>query len=152
MNKQETDLTTETEQPKGIVRSAKDFMNGVLAPLKGQDVGQLVENFTAEMTLVLEGLSEDQEKLSQESEKLAAQQTVLEQKMLDGFHDADVTAGELRREIAALNSRLDKAEKLIQEKKIKKVEGITGLLRQATWLAGIIVGGWIIVTVIKFFQ
>ena len=142
----------ENEQPKGIVRSAKDFMNGVLSPLKGQDMGQLVESFTAEMTLVAEGLSEDQERLAQETEKLSAQQTELEQRLLDGLHDANVTAEELRREIAALNVRLDKAEKLIQEKKIKKVEGITGLLRQATWLAGIAVGGWIIVTILKFFQ
>ena len=104
------------------------------------------------MTLVAEGLSEDQEKLTRENEKLAAQQTQLEQQMLDGLHDADVTADELRKQLNALEKRLDKAEKLIQDKKVKKVEGFTGLLRQATWLAAVIVGGWIIVTIINFFK
>ena len=33
---------------KGIVRTAKDFMNGVLSPLKGKDMNQMVEEFTAE--------------------------------------------------------------------------------------------------------
>ena len=115
-------------------------------------MGQLVEEFTAEMTLVAEGLSEDQQKLSEENEKLAAQQTLMEQNLLDQLHDAQVTMDEMRSEITTLRGRLDKAEKSIGEKKIKKVEGFTGLLRQATWLAGILVGGWILVTIIKFFQ
>lgn len=150
MNKpDETDLITEQNAPKTIVQSAKDFMNGVLSPLKGKDMGQMVEDFTSEMTLVAEGLSEDQQRLTQESERLSAQQTELEQRMLDGFHDADVTAGEMRREIAALKSRLDKAEKLIQEKKIKKADGITAMLRQATWLVAIGAGAWIVVTIIN---
>jgi uncharacterized protein YukE len=109
MNKpEENELIPEPTDRKTIVQSAKDFMNGVLSPLKGQDVGQLVENFTAEMTLVAEGLSEDQQRLSQQTDRLSAQQTELEQHMLDGFHDADVTADEMRKEIADLRSRLDR--------------------------------------------
>ena len=160
MNQQEnrevetTDLIPEEEagQNKGLMQSAKSFMNGVLAPLKGRDMGQMVEEYTSQMTLVAEGLSEDQEKLARENEKLSAQQTLLEQQVADGLHDAGVTADELRRQISDLGKRLDKAEKLIQEKKVKKVEGFTGLLRQATWLAGIVVGGWIVVTLINLFK
>ena len=151
-NQQDSELIPQEAPPKNIVQSAKDFMSGVLSPLKGKDVGQLVEDFTAEMTLVAEGLSEDQQKLSEENEKLAAQQTLMEQNLLDQLHDAQVTMDEMRSEITTLRGRLDKAEKSIGEKKIKKVEGFTGLLRQATWLAGILVGGWILVTIIKFFQ
>ncbi|MBR1584593.1 MAG: hypothetical protein IJ662_03535 [Clostridia bacterium] len=152
MNEEKNGLIPEEAPPKTIVQSAKDFMNGVLSPLKGKDVGQLVEEFTAEMTLVAEGLSEDQQKLQKESEALAAQQTLMEQNLLDQLHDANVTVGDMQKEIDALRRRLEKAEKSIGEKKIKKVEGFTGLLRQATWLAGIVVGGWIIVTVINFFK
>ena len=73
MNKpEENELIPETADKKTIVQSAKDFMNGVLSPLKGQDIGQLVEDFTAEMTLVAEGLSEDQQKLFQEADRLSA--------------------------------------------------------------------------------
>lgn len=152
MNKpEETDLIPEQTAPKTIVQSAKDFMNGVLSPLKGKDMGQLVEDFTSEMTLVVEGLSEDQQRLSQDTDRLSAQQTELEQRMLDGFHDSDVTAGELRREIAALKNRLEKAEKQLQDKKeqkLKRTDGLLAILRQATWLVAIASGAWIIVTVI----
>ena len=152
MSEEKKELSVEEAPSKTLVQSAKDFMSGVLSPLKGKDVGQLAEEFTAEMTLVAEGLSEDQQKLSEENEKLAAQQTLMEQNLLDQLHDAQVTMDEMRSEITTLRGRLDKAEKSIGEKKIKKVEGFTGLLRQATWLAGILVGGWILVTIIKFFQ
>ena len=152
MSEEKKEISVEEAPSKTLVQSAKDFMSGVLSPLKGKDVGQLVEEFTAEMTLVAEGLSEDQQKLSEENEKLAAQQTLMEQNLLDQLHDAQVSMDEMRSEITTLRGRLDKAEKSIGEKKIKKVEGFTGLLRQATWLAGILVGGWILVTIIKFFQ
>ena len=150
MHKQdETDLIQEPAAPKNIITSAKDFMNGVLSPLKGKDVGQMVEEFTSEMTLVAEGLSEDQQRLSQQTERLSAQQTELEQRMLDGFHDTDVTAKEMSREIDSLRSRLEKAEKQLQEKKAKKSDGLAAILRQATWLVGIGAGAWIIVTIIN---
>ena len=151
-NQQDSELIPQGAPPKNIVQSAKDFMSGVLSPLKGKDVGQLVEDFTAEMTLVAEGLSEDQQKLAQENEKLAAQQTLMEQNLLDQLHDSNVTIQEMQREMDDLKARLAKAEKTAAEKKIKKVEGFTGLLRQATWLAGVIIGGWIIVTIINFFK
>ena len=151
MNKpEENETITESTDKKTIMQSAKNFMNGVLSPLKGNDIGQLVEDFTAEMTLVAEGLSEDQQKLSQETEKLSAQQTELEQRLLDGLHDAEVSTDELKLEIASLRSRLEKAEKQLEKKelKAKKGEGITGILRQATWLVAIFSAAWIIVTVI----
>lgn len=152
MSKQEENaLIPEAAAPKGVIQSAKDFVNGVLSPLKGKDVGQMVEEFTSEMTMVAEGLSEDQEKLARETDRLSAQQTELEQKMLDGFHDQDVTADEMRREIDTLKSRLDKAEKLLREKKEKKSEGLAGILRQATYLVAIGAGAWVIVTLINAF-
>ena len=153
MNKpEETELIEENTDHKTIVQSAKDFMNGVLSPLKGKDIGQLVEDFTAEMTLVAEGLSEDQHKLSQETERLSAMQTELEQRMLDGFHDTGVTSDETRAQIKDLRSRLDKIEKQLQDKKelkTKKSDGITGMLRQATWLVAIASVAWIVVTIIN---
>ena len=153
MSKQEeTDLIPEQNPPKNMIQSAKDFMSGVLSPLKGKDMGQLVEDFTSEMTLVVEGLSEDQTKLAQETQQLSAQQTELEQRLLDGLHDADVSAGEMKKEIASLRARLDKAEKQLQEKKTKKADGIAGILRQATWLVGIACAAWIIVTIINLFK
>ena len=148
----ENSLPAQQGGKKPLAQSAKDFMAGVLSPLKGRDVSQLVEDFTAEMTLVAEGLSEDQARLAQEQDKLSAQQTELEQQLLDRLHDAEVTAGEMRKEIDALAARLEKAEKTAREKKLKKVEGFTGLLRQATWLAAILGGAWVLTTIINLFK
>lgn len=151
MSKQDEQfLTPEGAQPKkDIVQSAKDFMTGVFNPLKGKDLGQMVEDFTSEMTLVAEGLSEDQQKLSRETEKLSAQQTELEQQMLDGFHDSDVANREMQKEIQALKARLDKAEKQLLEKKNRKSDGLLSIVRQATWLVAIASAAWVVVTIIQ---
>ena len=152
MNKQaETSIISEPTQQKNVIQTAKDFVSGVLSPLKGKDMGQMVEEFTSEMTLVAEGLSEDQHKLSQETERLSTMQTELEQRMLDGFHDAGVTHDETRSEIKDLRSRLERIEKQLDKKelKTKKSDGITGMLRQATWLVAIASGAWIVVTIIN---
>ena len=141
----------EVNQPKNIMQSAKEFMNGVLSPIKGKDMTQMVEEYTAEMTLVAEGLSEDQQRLKEETSKLSAQQTELEQRLLDGFHDTDVSVEELRQEISVLKSRLEKAEKSISDHKDKKTSGIAAILRQATWLVAIGSGAWIITTLIRAF-
>ncbi len=154
MNKEEENavLVSEAEEPKkNMVQSAKEFMTGVFNPLKGKDLNQLVEDFTSEMTLVAEGLSEDQQKLFRETDKLSAQQTELEQRLLDGLHDADVENKELRKEVRDLTARLDKAEKALSEKKSKKSDGLVSIIRQATWLVAIFSAAWVIVTIIKAF-
>ena len=152
MNEEENTVISEAEEPKKtVVQSAKQFMSGVFNPLKGKDLGQLVEDFTSEMTLFAEGLSEDQQKLFRETDKLSAQQTELEQRLLDGLHDADVENTELRKQVQSLTARLDKTEKLISEKKLKKSDGLLSIIRQATWMVAIFSAAWVIVTIIRAF-
>lgn len=141
-----------TPPKKDLIHSAKEFLGNAFGPSKGQDLSTLVEDFTSEMTLVAEGLSEDQTRLSEQADKLSAQQTELEQETLDKLHDVNVSLDELRTRIDALDQRLAKAEKQTADKKIKKVEGFTGLLRQASWLAGILAGAWIITAIINLFK
>ena len=153
MNEMEkNDLSVQQPPKKDLVQSAKDFMNGVLSPLKGRETGQLVEEFTSEMTLVIEGLSEDQTRLREETDALSARQTEVEETLRIRLKEAEEANRELKKELETLRKRIDKTDKLVTEKKIKKVEGFTGLLRQATWLAGILAAAWIITTVIKLFQ
>ena len=153
MNHEESNLPTEQMPPKkDLVSSAKDFVNGVLSPLKGRDVGQMVEEFTSEMTLVAEGLSEDQQLLRQEQDKLSAAQTVMEEDFLSRFRDQQAENQALRDQVKALEKRLEKAEKAAAEKKIRKADGLTGVLRQATWLAAILAGAWVLTTVIRLFR
>ena len=47
---------------------------------------------------------------------------------------------------------LEKAAKKEKDQKAKVSERLTGVLRQATWLAGILAGAWVIVTIINLFN
>ena len=149
---EQQDLPARQAPKKDLVQSARDFVNGVISPLKGRDTGQLVEEYTAEMTLVVEGLSEDQARLQQETERLSARQTEAEETLARRLRDAESANAALKKELEALKKRLDKTDRLVADRKIKKVEGFTGLLRQATWLAAIVAGAWVITTVIKLFR
>lgn len=132
-----------------LLSSAKRLIGKTLAPLKGGDTAQMIEDFTAEVSLVTEGLSEDQERISRLIDNVAAQQTTFEndiESQLEQVRD-DLKGTEKR--FKELEGKLSKVEKLVQEKKIKKVEGWTGFVHALTWLIGIAAGAWIIVTVLN---
>lgn len=141
--------TPAAPEKRGGVRGLFD---SALHSLKGRDVNQMVEEFTSEVTLVLEGMSEDQSRLDAENSRLQAQQTLLEEAELTRHHDLKCAVSEQGEQITKLQKQLDALQKAVEEKKIKKVAGFTGLLRQATWLAGILAGTWLVVTIINFFK
>ena len=55
--------------------------DGALKMVKGENTNQLIEQFTAEMTLVAEGLCEDQTRLRKEVDGIAAQEDKRIQKL-----------------------------------------------------------------------
>ena len=130
--------------------------DGALKMVKGENSNQLIEKFTAEMTLVAEGLCEDQTKLRKEVDDLFSQEDRRDQKLdsritllesaLDEertAHDRDLT--ELRNRLATLEK---KAAKAPAKEKRKFGSVITGL----TVMVAIAAAAWVIVTVInKFF-
>ena len=130
--------------------------DGALKMVKGENTNQLIEQFTAEMTLVAEGLCEDQTKLRREVDDLFTQEDRRDQKLdsriavlessLDeerAAHDRDLT--ELRTRLAALEKQAGKAPA-----KEKKKAGTS--IKDRTWLVGIAAAAWVIVTIInKFF-
>ncbi len=148
-NMEQENLPAVPEEKKDLIHSAKDFVNNIFQPLKGKDLNLAVEEFTSEMTLVIEGLSEDQERTAQQVDQLSARQTILEESLLSRLEETELALSDAQKEMKALQKKLEKAEKAAADKKISKVSGFTGMLRQATWLVGIAVGGWIIVTLIK---
>lgn len=151
----------EAARKPGLVRGARDFIENTFASLKGKDMNQAVEEFTNEMTLVAEGLSEDQNVLRRDVDQAAAQLTLLEENLsrkdrergeaLSGVQDALKQA---QKRADALEKRLDTLEKNL-EKAVKEAErkpqkmGLGQILRQATWMIGIACGAWVIVTVLK---
>ena len=167
MTEKENDLILQEDQlpavdeasgkKPGLVRGARDFIENTFASLKGKDMNQAVEEFTSEMTLVAEGLSEDQAALRQDVDRLSAQQTLLEEKLLRGGKDAREEANELRdalkqnkKQAEAREKRVDGLEKALRETDKKPAKmGLGQILRQATWMVGIICGAWVIVTILK---
>ena len=142
-----TEEKTLTEKPK------KTLWDGALKMVKGENTNQLIEQFTAEMTLVAEGLCEDQTKLRREVDDLTIQEDRRIQKLESRIdllessldeerkaHDKDVT--ELRNRLSPLAKQAAK-----QPGKEKKRAG--SIIRDLTWLVGIAAAAWVIVTIIN---
>ena len=134
----------------GLVRGARDFIENTFQSLKGKDMNQAVEEFTSEMTLVVEGLSEDQNTLRRDVDSSSAQLTMLEEKVLRQEKDRKADVSDLQEELKQTKKRLDSLEKTLKEaeKKPQKM-GLGQILRQATWMVGILCVSWIVVTVLK---
>ena len=128
--------------------------DGALKMVKGENTNQLIEQFTAEMTLVAEGLCEDQTKLRKEVDGLMTQEDKRIQKLESTInlletsleeerknHDQDVT--ELRNRV----SQLEKQAKVAGKDKKKS----RTIIRDLTWLVGIAAGAWVIVTILNVF-
>ena len=139
-----------TGKKPGLVRGARDFIENTFATLKGKDMNQAVEEFTSEMTLVVEGLSEDQNALRRDVDGNSAQLTLLEEKVLRQEKDRKAEVKDLEEELKQAKKRLDSLEKALKEteKKPQKM-GLGQILRQATWMVGILCVSWVLVTVLK---
>ena len=132
------------------MRGARDFIENTWSSLKGKDLNQAVEEFTSEMTLVAEGLSEDQNALRRDGEKLAARMEKLAERQKIGEDSVKALQDQLeqeRRRGDALQKRLDDMEKALKAKPVKP--GLTAILRQAIWGVGIICAAWVIVAILK---
>ena len=143
-----TAKTTTAEKPKKL-------WDGALKMVRGDNATQLMENFTAEMTLVAEGLCEDQTKLRREVDKMFTDEDRhiqkveskidLVEKLVDEEKTAfDQTVTELRNRIAVLEKKAGKEATRSKNGK--------SIVRDLTWLVGIAAGAWVLVTIIqKFF-
>lgn len=122
----------------GLMRGARDFLENTWSSLKGKDLNQAVEEFTSEMTLVAEGLSEDQNALRKKAEKLSARVDELEQAL-----------AQCQAQNSALAARIDKMENAAAAKDKKQPKGtLSGYLKQATWLVSIACASWVLVTLL----
>ena len=147
------------EKPAGFVQATKDFFGNALSTVKGKDLSTLVEVFSAEMTLVAEGLSDDQAKLHELCQSVAAQQTIDKEELtqsIQQINDAASSADEriktLEANVKKLQTSIEQFEKKTEEKKKNKFDHLSGLIRQLTILVGVAGGAWIIVTILNLFR
>lgn len=144
---------TQEKSGRGPVR----LWNQAVKAVKG-DSAELVEEFTAEMTLVAEGLVEDQARLRQtveelqrskdrEAQTLSSELEALENDWKERQRETDRRLDELSRRLDAMDKRLISREK-------EKGKG----LFSAAWmdklliLAGIICGSWVLVSIIHLLK
>lgn len=133
------------------VSKPMQLWNNALKAVKGDSTAQLVEQFTAEMTLVAEGLCEDQARLRQSVEELrreddrTAQRLVsevqaLESAIRENQRDTDRRLEDMSRRLAAMESKAGSRQK-------KHL----GLIQQLTILVSIACGTWLLVTILNLF-
>jgi len=108
--------------PKPAIKKPSGFLSGALQSLKGRDLDALIEEFSDDVTLVLGGLSDDQERLGHEAERLRGQ-------------------------VAALERRIKELERKAAAKPQKEKDG---LIRRLTWLAAVVFGGAVLLYVVRF--
>ncbi len=86
------------EEENAIVSKPKKIWNDALKAVKGENTNQLIEQFTAEMTLVAEGLCEDQNKLRGEVDKMITEEDKRIQKQSSRIDILEKAAEEERKE------------------------------------------------------
>ncbi|MBQ6400244.1 MAG: hypothetical protein IJI21_09030 [Clostridia bacterium] len=145
------------EEKTTVAQMPKKLWDGALKMVKGDDTAQLIEQFTAEMTLVAEGLCEDQSRLRQDTERMATEEDRRIQKLesrIDMLENAlDEERRERDRELTETRNRLAALERKAEQtdKKDKKGEK-RNIIRDVTILVGIAAGAWIIVTLLNLIR
>ena len=98
-----------------LMNAPKKLWDGALKMVKGENTAQLVEQFTAEMTLVAEGLCEDQNRLRGEVDRMVTEEDRRIQKLESRVAAAESAAEEQAREndriVTELRDRLSALEK-----------------------------------------
>lgn len=138
---------------KSLIDKPKKALTEALHSVKGENTSKLIEEFTAEMTLVAEGLCEDQQQLHRQLESrdtrfderfqgLDSHIEMLEKQLDDERHEHDKSLTELRNRLAFLEKQNTANSK--NEKKRK-----TSIIKDLTVLVSIIAVAWITVTLIS---
>ena len=140
-------MAEEQKKPRTIWESA-------LKVVKGDSPEQLMEQFTSEMTLVAEGLYDDQARLRREVEQLRLEQDRLSQRMKSDQQAQETSLLEAQRDIdrrlEEFSRRLSAMETKLSAKPRKgKMDGLVG---QLTVLACIVCGSWVLVTILNLFR
>ena len=149
--------TTLAERPQQPAEKPKKLFSGALRMVRGENSAKLIEDFTSEMTLVAEGLCEDQSKLRREVDQMMNEEDRRIQKLSSKIDLVESSLDEEKdqhdRELTELRSRLAALEKKSGKDTIRKWHRRDGnIIRDLTWLIGIAGAAWIIVTIInKFF-
>lgn len=137
---------------KTITEKPKSLWNGALKMVKGDNSTQLIEQFTAEMTLVAEGLCEDQSKLRREVDGLMSQEDSRIQKLdsrIDTLErELDQEKSDRGENLKELRTRLAALEKKTEKPAVKE-KGKGAMIKYLIALVAIPSAAWVIVTILQ---
>ena len=138
-------LTDEKQKPS--------LWNQALKVVKGDSTNELIEQFTQEMTLVAEGLCEDQARLRNAVDGLIrgadAQQAKQEQDYQDMLRRLDENQRDIKHRMEDLSKRIAALEKPAAKDKPRLFRLGGDVISRLTVLAGIVCGTWLIVTILN---
>ena len=141
-----TEKTATTEKPKKL-------WDGALKMVRGENTAQVIENFTAEMTLVAEGLCEDQSTLRREVDRMVTQEDRRIQAMQSQIEAAETSLEEERkahdRDLTELRNRLAALEKRANSRTGREKTRKSNIIRDLTILVAIAAAAWVIVTLVN---
>ena len=147
-----TDRTDLAEKAAAAAKPRK-LWDGALKMVRGENTTQLIEDFTAEMTLVAEGLCEDQGNLRREIEKFVTEEDRRIQALQTQLDAAESTLEEERkahdRDLTELRNRLSYLEKKEKEKPAPEKNRKRNMIHDLTVLVSIAAIAWIIVTLLN---
>lgn len=150
-----TELTEKTviEEKAATAEKPKKIWDGALKMVRGENTAQLIENFTAEMTLVAEGLCEDQSTLRREVDRMMTQEDRRIQVLQSQIESTETTLEEERkahdRDVTELRNRLATLEKKANSRQGREKTRRGNIIRDLTILVAIAAGAWIIVTLLN---
>jgi len=148
-----TEKTELAEKKSSTVEKPKKLWDGALKMVRGDNTAQLVENFTAEMTLVAEGLCEDQTVLRREVDRMISEEDRRIQALQTQLDAAESSIEEERRahdqDVTELRNRLAALEKKANSKPVKEKSRKGNIIRDLTILVAIAGGAWVIVTLLN---
>lgn len=134
-------------------KSKPSLWDQALRVVKGDNTAELVEQFTQEMTLVAEGLCEDQARLRKAVDGLLretqGQQEQHTREMGSLARAMDDHAQETQRQLRELSRRLEALERPHAAKKSPRALFSGDLLGRVTVLASIVCGTWLAVTLVN---
>ncbi|MBQ8200535.1 MAG: hypothetical protein IJZ74_02070 [Clostridia bacterium] len=126
-----------------------------LRAVKGDNTNELIEQFTQEMTLVAEGLCEDQARLRKAVDGLIRQAENQHDKSKQDYAELerqlDEQGREMKNRMDEMSRRMDAIENAAKAKPQKLSLLGSDMISRVTLLASIICGTWLLVTILKLF-
>lgn len=142
-------------QEQRMIGRPAQLWHNALRTVRGENTERLIEQFTAEMTLVAEGLAEDQSRVHDAVERIGMQQDRAEQRAASELQALESMLLEVRRDadarMEAMERRLAALEKAAAGRKGKPFS-MHDALGRMTVIVSIGAGAWVLTSVLALFH